>query len=105
MRLSYQTPSSLKTYRLSQDLENKAKLLALAGDDTRIRILCVLFQHPEVCVSDIAASVKMSISAISHHLQLLRDNGVVTTKRLGQNICYGLKQTKYTKQLRNLICG
>lgn len=100
----YKTPSTLKKYRLSSDLETKSRLLELAGDPTRIRILCVLFQAQEVCVSDIAKSLEMSISAISHQLQLLKDNGLVETKREGQNICYSLKENEFTKRLKKIIC-
>lgn len=101
----YKTPKSLKKYALSRDLEFKAKLLAQAGDPTRIRILCVLFQNQEVCVSDIANSLGMSVSAISHQLRLLRANGLLGTKRMGQNICYFLRENEYTDQLKKLICG
>lgn len=96
---------TLKKYQLSQDLESKARLLGLAGDPTRIRILCVFFQNKEVCVSDIAESLEMSISAISHQLQLLKDNRLVDTKRVGQNIRYSLRKNKYTDLLKKIICG
>lgn len=101
----YETPQTLKKYRLSSDLGNKARLLALAGDPTRIRILCVLFQARDVCVTDIAKSLDMTVSATSHQLQLLKDNGLLTTKRMGQNICYSLKENGFTKQLKQIICG
>ena len=101
----YQTPKTLKRYALSRDLESKARLLALAGDQTRIRILCVLFQNQEVCVSDIGNSLGMSVSAISHQLRLLKANNLVGTKRVGQNICYFLHKSNYTNQLKKIICG
>ena len=79
-------------------------MLELAGDPTRIRIFCVLFQAKEVCVTDIAESLGMSVSAISHQLQLLKDNGLVDSKRMSQNICYSLKENEYTKHLKRIIC-
>lgn len=97
-------PLILPKLKLSNDLETKARLLALAGDPTRIRILCLLFQTKEGCVSDIAKSLNMTISAISHQLQLLRDNRLVETKRQGQMICYSLKESRFTKQLERIIC-
>lgn len=100
----YQAPT-LKKYRLSPDLENKARFLALAGDPTRIRILCVLFQNRAICVSDIAASLEMSVSAISHQLQILKADGAVQAVRMGQNICYGLRNGRDIKLLKKIICG
>ncbi len=96
---------TLKKFQLSPDLEGKARLLALAGDPTRIRIFCVLFQYPEACVSDVASSLDMSVSAVSHQLQALKDNGLVETRRLGQNICYALKNNDFTRKLKKIICG
>lgn len=91
-------------YPLTENLVEKARMLELAGDPTRIRIFCLLFQTKEACVSDIAQSLNMSISAISHQLQLLKDNGLVETKRMGQNICYSLKENEFTRQLKKIIC-
>lgn len=102
--MAYLSPITLKKYRLNSDLEQKSRLLALAGDPTRIRILCVLFQAKDVCVSDIAKSLEMTISATSHQLQLLKDNGLVETKRMGQNICYSLRKNEFTRKLKKIIC-
>lgn len=98
-------PLGLKKYRLSPDLETKARLLSLAGDCTRIRILCVLFQNRQACVSEIAESLGMSVSAISHQLQLLKDNDLVGTRREGQNICYFLRDSEFAKKLKKIVCA
>ena len=57
------------------------------SDATRLRLLCILFQG-EICVNDLAKQVEMSQSAISHQLRILRDLGVVSTRREGQSIYY-----------------
>ena len=41
------------------------------GDETRMRIINAL-SHGELCVSDIAAALEMTQSAVSHQLKLLR---------------------------------
>lgn len=88
----------------SESLIKKARLLELAGDSTRIRILCFMFQYKKACVSDIAESLDMSVASISHHLQIMRDNGFFTTERMGQNICYILAKNDFIKQLEKIIC-
>ena len=93
-----------KNYHLTPDLIGKARLLELAGDPTRIRILCFMFEHEKACVSEIASALEMTIASISHHLQIMRDNGYFTTERMGNMICYILVQNKFTKQLKKLIC-
>ncbi|MDR3642373.1 MAG: metalloregulator ArsR/SmtB family transcription factor [Candidatus Doudnabacteria bacterium] len=89
---------------LTRDLSKKARILELAGDETRIRILCMLFDHQNICVSDLAKSLKMSIASISHHLQLLQDNELVYSARKGKNICYTLNKTPLIKYVKQFIC-
>lgn len=90
--------------QLTPELEEKAKLLSLAGDPTRIRIFCFMYEHKEACVSDIAGALDMSVAAISHHLQLMKEHGLFDTERVGQTICYSLVQTPFIKQLKKIIC-
>ena len=56
-----------------------AALRALA-DPSRRRILAVVRDQP-VAVGDIAEQVGMSQQAVSHHLRVLRDSGLVTEQR------------------------
>ena len=90
-------------FPVNEKIMKSARALALAGDSTRIRILCFMFEYKEACVSDIAESLDMSVANISQHLQTMKDNGYFTTERMGNNICYILVQNNYTKQLKKLI--
>lgn len=96
--------SLTKTYQLTPELTKKARFLAIAGDATRIRILCYMFANKKACVSDIAEALDMSISSISHHLQIMRDNGFFETERMGNMICYILVKNQYIKKLEQIIC-
>ena len=95
---------SYKTTPLTADLNKKARLLELAGDPTRIRILCFMFRYEKACVSDVARSLKMTVASISHHLQVMKDNEFFTTERIGNNICYILNKNKFTSSLKEIIC-
>ena len=85
------------------NLEQKARIFSLFGDPTRLRILQILVKKKPIKVSDIAEGVGMSVACISHHLQLLKDNKLVTTKREGNNIYYQLKANSIVKSLEPLI--
>lgn len=84
-------------------LEQKARIFSLFGDPTRLRILQILVKKKPIKVSDIAEGVGMSVACISHHLQLLKDSKLVTTKREGNNIFYQLKTNAIVKSLEPLI--
>lgn len=70
-------------------LYDLADLYRIFGDSTRIRILYTLFEH-ELCVCDIAEILKMTVSAISHQLRILKVAGLVTYRRDGKSCFYSL---------------
>ena len=57
-----------------------APALRALADPSRQRILAVVRDEP-VAVGDIAVQVGMSQQAVSHHLRVLRDSGLVTEQR------------------------
>jgi ArsR family transcriptional regulator len=71
------------------ELYDLAELFKIFGDSTRIRILFVLFEA-EVCVCDLAATLNMTQSAISHQLRILKQSKLVKARREGKSIFYSL---------------
>ena len=57
--------------------------------NSRIRILYVLFEE-ELCVCDIAQTLNMTQSAISHQLRILKQSGLVKNRREGKQVFYSL---------------
>ena len=53
----------------------------------RLRILALL-RNGELCVCDLAATVDMGESNVSHHLRVLRANGLVRAQRSGKMVFY-----------------
>ena len=72
-----------------EDLMDLAELFKVFGDTTRIRILFVLFES-EVCVCDLAESLSMTQSAISHQLNILKRSRLVKSRREGKSVFYSL---------------
>lgn len=66
-----------------------AELFKVFGDTTRIKILYVLFES-EMCVCDIAQLLKMSMSAISHQLRVLKQIKLVKFRKDGKTVFYSL---------------
>ena len=59
------------------------------GDATRIKILCILLQS-EMCVCDLAKTLNMTQSAISHQLRMLKQMKLVKSRREGKTVFYSL---------------
>jgi ArsR family transcriptional regulator len=59
------------------------------GDPNRLKILLGLSQR-ELCVCELGEVLEMSPPAVSHHLRLLKDLGLVRTRRAGKLVYYAL---------------
>lgn len=72
-----------------ESLYQLADLFKIFGDSTRIRILYTLTQQ-ELCVQEIADTLSMTQSAISHQLRVLKHSSLVKARRDGKTIYYSL---------------
>ena len=66
-----------------------ADLYKVFGDYSRVRIMYILLQE-ELCVQEIATSLDMTQSAVSHQLKILKQNKLVHARREGKSIYYSL---------------
>jgi DNA-binding transcriptional ArsR family regulator len=66
-----------------------ATFLKALANDQRLLVLCALLDGP-LSVGDINERVPLSQSALSQHLSVLRDAGLVSTTRQSQTIYYTL---------------
>ena len=73
-----------------QELEHLIQLFKALGDPSRMKIL-VQVGSSEACVSEVASKLNMSESAVSHHLHILRMNGLVRWRREGKIILYAME--------------
>ena len=69
--------------------QRTGRFFKVFADATRIRILCVL-SCSEMCVCDLAQTLDMTQSAISHQLRLLKQMKLVVNRREGKTVFYSL---------------
>jgi DNA-binding transcriptional ArsR family regulator len=82
--------AELRNALVSEDeVTDLAETFRTLGDPTRVRILDAL-SHGELCVCDLAALVRLSESAVSHQLRLLRSLRLVKPRRDGRMVFYSL---------------
>ena len=72
------------------------------SDPTRREILRLLGRR-EMSVGEIVDHFSMSQPSISRHLAVLRSAGLVTARREGQNVVYGLDTTVMQDVVRALM--
>jgi len=73
-----------------------AETFKVLGDPTRVRILDALARE-EVPVCDLAETLGLTQSAVSHQLRLLRNARLVKARRDGQHIYYTLDDQHIVK--------
>jgi ArsR family transcriptional regulator, arsenate/arsenite/antimonite-responsive transcriptional repressor len=61
------------------------------SDQTRVKIL-LLLHGKEMCVTEICSHFNMKQPSISHHLSILKNNGLVSDRKDGKEIYYSLNK-------------
>jgi DNA-binding transcriptional ArsR family regulator len=75
-----------------EDAAQIATLFTVLSDPTRLQVLHALLHapHGELCVCDIASSLKRDDTTISHQLRVLRNQRVVAMRKVGRTVYYRL---------------
>ncbi len=81
------------------------KLYKILSDETRLRILSLLYRAGQLCVCEIVAILKTSQPKLSRHLSLLRLSKVVSDERKGQWIYYKINDEFSHKELLDMNLG
>lgn len=73
----------------SESVAEVCKIFHLLSEPSRLKIVLALFEG-KMCVYHLTDVCSGTVSGVSHQLRLLRDNKIVSAKRLGKNIEYSL---------------
>ena len=99
------SPAAMESLRAST-AEGCALLKAMANED-RLLLLCQLTQG-ERCVSELEELLDIRQPTLSQQLGVLREEGLVSTRRDGKNIYYQLASMEVIQimdTLSKLFCG
>lgn len=90
-----------------EHIEQASRALKAMSHPLRLKILCVL-SDKEVSVQDIVDHVGTSQSNISQHLAILRDKGVLRTRKDANRVYYRVSDTRTLQligMMRDVFCG
>lgn len=82
-----------------------AQLFKLLADETRLRILYYLMQQDELNVGTLCKLLRESQPAVSHHLALLKEAGIIDYRRDGKHNFYRLVPKRCQAYLDTLFGG
>jgi ArsR family transcriptional regulator len=91
----------------NEHVQIAARALKAISHPLRLKILCVVGDQ-EVCVQEIVDAVGTSQSNISQHLAILRDKGVLTTRKDANRVFYRVADQRTLQlivMMREVFCG
>ena len=91
---------------MKRNASTAVSLLKGLANESRLMIVCVLSEG-ELSVGQLNQRIKLSQSALSQHLAVLREQGMVQTRRESQTIYYRLSDTAaidIIKLLHDVYC-
>jgi DNA-binding transcriptional ArsR family regulator len=102
-----ETPDLSRIDEMQRHVGDAARMLKALGNEQRLLILCKLLGQ-QLSVGELNAQLELSQSALSQHLALLREAGLVDTRREAQSIFYSLPAgavTRIMALLQDIYCG
>ncbi len=90
-----------------EDIEQASRSLKAMSHPLRLKILCVLGEC-EISVQDIVDNVGTSQSNISQHLAILRDKGILTSRKDANRVYYRVgdeRTLKLIEMMRQVFCS
>ena len=81
---------------LQLEFERKSKILNLAGNEVRLKILFLLKAENTMCPCDLSDVLNMTVPAISQHLKKLKEANLITSNKEGQTIFYSINDSEAT---------
>ncbi len=90
-----------------EDIYRASRSLKAMAHPLRLKIMCVLGGAAEVSVQEIVDEVGTSQSNISQHLSILRDKGILASRKDANKVFYRIGDPKILKlmgSLREAFC-
>lgn len=98
----FSTEELLKNVPDAENLEKNANVFKSIADPTRLKILYLL-KSGELCVCEILEALDKSQSTVSHHLNLLKKEEIITSRKEGKWIYYKLADENVLNNLEEFL--
>ena len=84
-------------------MDTIVQMFRALGDETRLKIL-IMVARRRFCAKGIAKHLSISEAAVSQHLKILKEAGIITGEKLGYYVHYDVKE-EALNELTNFIEG
>ena len=90
------------------DIDDASRALKAMAHPLRLKLLCVLGSAEEISVQKLVDIVGTSQSNISQHLSILRDKGILISRKDANKVYYRIGDSKILQlmgMMREVFCG
>ena len=84
-------------------VQQRAKVFKALSDPTRLRIVEMLAERDEMCGSEMADELGISLALLCHHWSALEYAGLITKRKEGQTASVSLNQETLSDCLKGLV--
>lgn len=92
----------IRTLPSDETLEDNATMIKSLADPTRLKIIYLL-KNGELCVCQILDAIDKSQSTISHHLNMMKKEEVLSARKQGKWIYYKLANENIIDRLEQIF--
>lgn len=88
---------------IPNEWKNISALFVAIGDEQRQRILLSFGKGERLNILQIVASSKLSRTAVSHHLKLLRQCNALDSEKVGKEVFFWVNKSHMTQSIENVL--
>lgn len=88
---------------IPDEWKSMSRVFAAMGDEHRQRILLTFDPGEQLNVGQIAAVSTLSRSAVSHHLKILREAGVLASEKRGKEVYFWIDKPQLEQALATVL--
>ena len=89
--------------KVAKNNDNIQLIFEALGDQGRFRIFRLLMDYHELCVTEMAMVLDITVSAASQQLKILERVGLIERVKMGQMVCYEIKDEGEVKQVVKIL--
>ncbi len=82
-------------------MKNLVNFFRAMGEDTRVKIIMMLLEE-EMCICELMEELKLSQSAVSHHVKILKQADLVNDRRNGKWTFYSINKQSFEEHFSSL---
>jgi DNA-binding transcriptional ArsR family regulator len=91
--------------KTAKELKSSVEYFKILAEENRLKILCILGEN-ETCVCEIWRMLGIPQNLASHHLKVLKEMGLISSKKEGLKVFYSLNRkniASYNNSLNELL--